>query len=279
MKPMLKYSGGKSKEIKFYEKYFRIEYDRYFEPFFGGGATYFYFEPNKAVINDLNNKLISFYNDVKYNFNQLKLELNQLQYIYEENQLEFETLKKCNPNKKIHNNNEDLYYEMRKEFNYPNGKYLHGTVYYFINKTAYSGMIRYNKKGEFNVPYGRYKNFNTNLITNKHYELLKNTEIYNLDYAKIFEMATPNDIMFLDPPYDCIFNDYGNNDGFNEEDQRRLAEEYKNLNTRALMIVAKTPLTEELYSKFIVEEYDKNYAVNIRNRFKSEAKHIIIKNY
>lgn len=279
MKPMLKYRGGKSKEIKFYEKYFRIEYDRYFEPFFGGGATYFYFEPNKAVINDLNNKLISFYNDVKYNFNQLKLELNQLQYIYEENQLEFETLKKCNPNKKIHNNNEDLYYEMRKEFNYPSGKYLHGTVYYFINKTAYSGMIRYNKKGEFNVPYGRYKNFNTNLITNKHYELLKNTEIYNLDYAKIFEMATPNDIMFLDPPYDCVFNDYGNNDGFNEEDQRRLAEEYKNLNTRALMIVAKTPLTEELYSKFIVEEYDKNYAVNIRNRFKSEAKHIIIKNY
>ena len=279
MKPMLKYRGGKSKEIKFYEKYFRIEYDRYFEPFFGGGATYFYFEPNKAVINDLNNKLIGFYNDVKYNFNQLKLELNQLQYIYEENQLEFETLKKCNPNKKIHNNNEDLYYEMRKEFNYPSGKYLHGTVYYFINKTAYSGMIRYNKKGEFNVPYGRYKNFNTNLITNKHYELLKNTEIYNLDYAKIFEMATPNDIMFLDPPYDCVFNDYGNDDGFNEEDQRRLAEEYKNLNTRALMIVAKTPLTEELYSKFIVEEYDKNYAVNIRNRFKSEAKHIIIKNY
>lgn len=279
MKPMLKYRGGKSKEIKFYEKYFRIEYDRYFEPFFGGGATYFYFEPNKAVINDLNNKLISFYNDVKYNFNQLKLELNQLQYIYEENQLEFEKIKERNPNKKIHNNNEDLYYEMRKEFNYPSGKYLHGTVYYFINKTAYSGMIRYNKKGEFNVPYGRYKNFNTNLITNKHYELLKNTEIYNLDYAKIFEMATPNDIMFLDPPYDCVFNDYGNDDGFNEEDQRRLAEEYKNLNTRALMIVAKTPLTEELYSKFIVEEYDKNYAVNIRNRFKSEAKHIIIKNY
>ena len=279
MKPMLKYRGGKSKEIKFYEKYFRIEYDRYFEPFFGGGATYFYFEPNKAVINDLNNKLIGFYNDVKYNFNQLKLELNQLQYIYEENQLEFEKIKERNPNKKIHNNNEDLYYEMRKEFNYPSGKYLHGTVYYFINKTAYSGMIRYNKKSEFNVPYGRYKNFNTNLITNKHYELLKHTEIYNLDYAKIFEMATPNDIMFLDPPYDCVFNDYGNDDGFNEEDQRRLAEEYKNLNTRALMIVAKTPLTEELYNKFIVEEYNKNYAVNIRNRFKSEAKHIIIKNY
>ena len=113
------------------------------------------------MINDLNNKLIGFYNDVKYNFNQLKLELNQLQYIYEENQFEFEKLKERNPNKKIHNNNEDLYYEMRKEFNYPSGKYLHGTVYYFINKTAYSGMIRYNKKGEFNVPFGKKDKVNT----------------------------------------------------------------------------------------------------------------------
>ena len=45
------------------------------------------------------------------------------------------------------------------------------------------------------------------------------------------------------------------------------------------MVIAKTPLTEELYRNFIVDEYDKNYSVNIRNRFKSEAKHIVIKNY
>ena len=37
--------------------------------------------------------------------------------------------------------------------------------------------------------------------------------------------------------------------------------------------------TEELYGKYIVEEYDKSYAVNIRNRFKADAKHIIVTNY
>lgn len=31
-------------------------------------------------------------------------------------------------------------------------KYLDATLYYFINKTSYSGMLRFNAKGEFNVP-------------------------------------------------------------------------------------------------------------------------------
>ena len=46
-----------------------------------------------------------------------------------------------------------------------------------------------------------------------------------------------------------------------------------------MMIIGKTPLTEELYGDYIVDEYCKSYAVNIRNRFKSEAKHIVVTNY
>ena len=280
MKPILKYRGGKSKELKYYLNHIENEqFNRYFEPFFGGGATYFSLEPEYAIINDINSKLVNFYLDVKNNFTQLKSELYQLEKTYEENQERYQILKNLNPNERVHNENEDLYYEIRKEFNYPTGKMLEGTIYFFINKTAYSGMIRYNKKGEYNVPFGRYKNFNTDLINEKHNILLQNTEIFNTDYSEIFNMATPNDIMFLDPPYDCIFNDYGNEGGFNENEQRRLAEDFINLDTRALMVIAKTPLTEELYRNFIVDEYDKNYSVNIRNRFKSEAKHIVIKNY
>lgn len=283
MKPMLKYRGGKSKELKYYLNHIENEeFNRYFEPFFGGGATYFALEPEQAIINDINSKLINFYSDVKNNFTQLKNELYQLERIYNENQKRYQNLKDLNPNERIHNENEDLYYEIRNEFNYPSGKILDSTAYFFINKTAYSGMIRYNKKGEYNVPFGRYKNFNTDLVNENHHILLQNTEIFNTDYSEIFNMATPNDIMFLDPPYDCIFNDYGNiesEDGFNENEQRRLAEDFINLDTRALMVIAKTPLTEELYRNFIIDEYDKNYSVNIRNRFKSEAKHIVIKNY
>ena len=102
------------------------------------------------------------------------------------------------------------------------------------------------------------------------------------DYSKVFEMATEKDFMFLDPPYDCIFNDYGNIDfknGFDEEQHRRLAADFRNLSCKALMIIGKTELTEELYGEFVKGEYEKSYAVNIMNRFKSESMHIIVTNY
>jgi DNA adenine methylase len=95
-------------------------------------------------------------------------------------------------------------------------------------------------------------------------------------------MASKNDFMFLDPPYDCVFSDYGNaehKDGFNEKDHIELAKQYKNLNCKALMVIGRTPLTEKLYKDYIVDEYSKSYAVNIRNRFKSKASHILITNY
>lgn len=171
---------------------------------------------------------------------------------------------------------------MRELFNHPNGEFLDGVLYFFINKTAYSGMIRYNNSGEYNVPFGRYPNLNTRLITEQHSELLQRTELYNLDYKKIFDMAQEDDFIFLDPPYDCVFNDYGNIDmmnGFDEEQHRRLAEEFKKLPCRALMIIGKTPLTEELYKDYIFDEYYKNYSVNIKNRFNNDKMHIVVKNY
>ena len=95
-------------------------------------------------------------------------------------------------------------------------------------------------------------------------------------------MATEDDFMFLDPPYDCVFSDYGNvehKDGFNEKHHIELANQYKNLKCKALMVIGRTPLTEKLYGDYIVDEYGKSYTVNIRNRFKSKASHILISNY
>lgn len=283
MNPLLKYRGGKSREISKFEKYFPSSFDTYIEPFFGGGAVYFHLEPPKAIINDINEKLIDFYRNVRDDFSLMKNQLDQLQTLYEENQKSFRQLKMASDVERVENKNEALYYLIRDMYN---GKipseYLPGVLYYFINKTAYSGMIRYNQSGEYNVPFGHYPNLNTKIITEEHSLLLKKAEIFQLDYAQIFAKAKPNDFMFLDPPYDCIFNDYGNIDmmnGFDEEQHRRLAADFRNLPCKAMMIIGKTPLTEELYGDFIVDEYYKNYAVNIKNRFKAEAKHIIVLNY
>lgn len=120
----------------------------------------------------------------------VRKQLDELQMVYEQNQKEYEGLKKKHPEERVENKNEALYYKIRDMFNHKiESEYLEAVVYFFINKTAYSGMIRYNAKGEYNVPFGRYKNLNTKLITDKHYELLKRTEIYNYDYSEIFNMA------------------------------------------------------------------------------------------
>ncbi|MDR1181078.1 MAG: Dam family site-specific DNA-(adenine-N6)-methyltransferase [Bacteroidales bacterium] len=283
MKPLIKYRGGKSNEISSIAKHIPRYKNRYIEPFFGGGALYFYLEPKQAIINDINSKLMNFYQGVKDNYSVLRTELDEIEKTYEANRRQFDALKRQTPNERVEDKNEALYYQIRDMFNdLTDKKYSDALLYFFINKTAYSGMIRYNSKGEFNVPFGRYTHLNTTLVTQKHSALLANAEIYNADYREIFDMAQPDDFIFLDPPYDCVFSDYGNEeykDGFNEDSHIVLAEDFKKLNCKALLVIGRTPLTEELYGDMIIDEYAKNYSVNIRNRFKSVATHILVANY
>ena len=282
MNPVLKYRGGKSREIPRFLQYIPDGFNRYIEPFFGGGALYFYLEPDNAIINDANSRLMTFYQQLRDDYSTMRIQLDTLQRLYEINQAEFKKSKVLAPDERVPNANEDLYYHMRELFNHPDGSFLEGVIYFFINKTAYSGMIRYNSNGEYNVPFGRYPNLNTKLVTLQHSELLQRAELFNLDYSEIFNMVDDDDFIFLDPPYDCVFNDYGNIDmmnGFDEAEHRRLAADFKNLSCRTLMIIGKTPLTEELYGKYIFDEYYKNYSVNIKNRFNNDKMHIIVKNY
>lgn len=282
MNPVLKYRGGKSREIPRFLQYIPDDFDRYIEPFFGGGAVYFHLEPDNAILNDINGRLMRFYRQLRDDYSEMRVQLDEIQRVYETNQTAYKKAKAENPDKRVPNDNEELYYKMRERFNHPDDSYLDGVIYFFINKTAYSGMIRYNNHGEYNVPFGRYPNLNTQLITERHSRLLRGAELYNLDYKAIFNMAREDDFIFLDPPYDCIFNDYGNIDmmnGFDEAEHRRLAEDFRNLSCRALMVVGKTPLTMDLYGDYVFDEYYKNYAVNIRNRFNNDKMHIIVKNY
>lgn len=280
---MIKYRGGKSKEISNILWHIPRFTGRYVEPFFGGGALFFYLEPQRAVINDINAKLMNFYRGVRDSYSDLRRELDEVETLYEYNRKAFEALKSATPDERVEDANERLYYELRDMFNgIKSAKYSEPLLYYFINKTAYSGMVRYNTRGEFNVPFGRYAHFNTSAITKSHSLLLQKTEIYNASYDKVFDMCKDGDFLFLDPPYDCVFSDYGNDrykDGFTEDDHRRLANDFANLSCQALMVIGRTPLTEGLYDRFVVDEYEKVYAVNIRNRFKSAATHLVVANY
>lgn len=85
----------------------------------------------------------------------------------------------------------------------PNTELDNAKRFYYLPKTCFRGMLRYNKEGHFNIPFGRYKHCNFEDLKNKKYEpLLKRTEILNTTFEYLFENYNSNEnFMFLDPPY------------------------------------------------------------------------------
>ncbi len=59
--PILKYPGGKEKELKYILPELPEHCEAYYEPFVGGGAVYFALESDRSYINDKSLELISLY--------------------------------------------------------------------------------------------------------------------------------------------------------------------------------------------------------------------------
>ena len=258
LNPIVKWSGGKSDEIKKFIKYIPKTYDTYLEPFIGGGAVYFHINPLKSVISDVHTELIDLYQSIK-NGNSSDI------YDF----------------MKSHPNEEEIYYEVRSHK--PLTQLENGQRFYYLRKTCFRGMLRYNGKGEFNIPYGRYKNYNFEDIINPEYEkILGRTCILNKDFKYIFEnYNSENNFMFLDPPYDSEFTDYGYCI-FGKKQHQELATCFKETKIKCLMIIGKTDFIVELYKDYIVDEYDKNYRFKLYSgRVGNEinTKHLIIMNY
>lgn len=260
LSPLFKWSGGKSDEINIFKSHIPNDIDTYIEPFCGAGALFFYLNHSKNVINDVHTELIDFYKSIKD---------GQANIIYDF------------MNK--YKNTEEDYYKVRDNFIVKN--YIDNACkFYYLRKTCYRGMLRYNSKGKFNIPYGNYKTINyENLKNDKYNVLLNKTEIFNESYEYIFNKFNDgNNFMFLDPPYDSKFTDYGYCK-FDKEEQTKLCNLFKNTNNRCLLIINKTDFISEIYNDYIVDEYHKNYKFRLQNgKIKTEdmdAVHYIIKNY
>ena len=259
LKPLIKWSGGKVDEIKMFDKYFPENYNIYIEPFIGGGAVYFHLNPSKAVISDVHSELIDLYKCISE---------GKAKDIFE--------FMENSPN------DEATYYNIRDTMVINDALDI-AKRFYYQRKTCFRGMLRYNRDKKFNIPFGRYKTINYTELLNKDYEtLLNRTEIYNEKFEVIFEkFDDETNFMFLDPPYDSEFTDYGYC-SFGKEEQRKLASLFKTTKIKCLMIIGKTKFIEELYNGYIVAEYDKKYKFKLyNNRIGDEinTKHLIIKNY
>ena len=257
--PLVKWSGGKKDELKNFVEHIPNNIDTYLEPFVGGGTVLFHLNHPKNVISDVHEDLMSFYEAMKE---------GQKDDIYEF----MET----------HENIEKTYYEVRDKMEI-NSNLDRAKRFYYLRKTCFRGMNRYNMKGKFNVSFGRYDKINYSLLEKDgHEKVLKNCEIFTKDFSYIFENYNDeNNFMFLDPPYDAELTDYGYCK-FGKEEHKKLAEHFKNTKIRCLMIIGKTRFIEELYKDYIVDEYDKTYRIRIHSgRINSDInnKHLIIKNY
>lgn len=258
LKPLVKWSGGKSDEIKTFQKYIPT-FDTYLEPFIGGGSLFFHLRPEKAVISDVHTELVDFYQSIKS---------GHANDIYD-----FMT---------THPNDETTYYQVRDKMTIEcpldNAK-----RFYYLRKTCFRGMLRYNKQGKFNIPYGKYKTINFEELRNPAYEeLMKKTEIHKQSYQYIFEhYDDPNNFMFLDPPYDSEFTDYGYC-VFDKEAHKELFKCFASTKIKCLMVIGKTDFIEDLYKDYIVDRYDKRYKFKLyagRVGDEINTEHLVIKNY
>jgi len=259
MKPLIKWSGGKSDEIKQFIKYVPNDYNVYLEPFVGGGSVYFHLEPPKAVIADVHTELIDLYKSIKNG------KAREIYEFMEE-----------------HPNDEETYYQIRDHMPI-HSSFDNAKRFYYQRKTCFRGMLRYNKSGKFNIPFGRYKSIKYEELKDERYhELLSRTDILNTSFETIFkEYNDPNNFMFLDPPYDSEFTDYGYCQ-FGKDEHLKLANCFKSTSIKCLMIIGRTPFIEELYKGYIKETYKKKYRFKLydgRIGDDINTDHLVIANY
>ena len=263
-KPILKWAGGKTQLLEHLLPKIPKEYNKYIEPFFGGGALFFALKPNNSIIADSNPELINLYRVIAKDVNSLISELKNLK------------------------NEKDFFYDMRKKEFSELSEIEAAARTIFLNKTAFNGLYRVNKKGQFNVPFGYYKNpkildEDQLLAASK---LLKKTKILLGDFKDVLcENAKKGDFIFLDPPYLPVskFSDFKRytKEQFHEKDQISLANLVNKLSKKGCHILltnSNHPLIHELYKDFNIDIYKTKRNINSKSTNR-KGEDIIVSNF
>lgn len=198
--PMLKWAGGKRSMLE--EILPRLpsksQFNRYFEPFVGGGAVFFALEPESGFINDINPRLINFYKQVKANPEQIISTNKDLDDKFEANLDDSDD--------KFYYNKRDEFNQLREDADSCEDPVREASLLLFLNRTCYNGLYRTNQQGEFNVPIGR-KWTQTAAIeqrVRKCHRVLQKATITQQDFTYVSDVAEANDLVFFDPPYPSV---------------------------------------------------------------------------
>lgn len=273
-KPFLKWAGGKSRIAKEITGFFPTEFNRYIEPFVGGGAIYFTISPQKGLLNDLNKYLIGTYELIRDRPGELIKRLAQIDK-------EYHRLSTLEQKKKY-------YYDSRDIYNDPEtvgaDKYA---LFIFLNKTGFNGMYRENSNGKYNIPFGKHEKCLICDVDNiyKVSKDLANVKLTSGDYKDALKSAKRGDLIYLDPPYIPVsktsnFTQY-QKEGFNFDEHVMLRDLALKLHKKGCYVVISNSSCKEskdLYS----DEAFKIHSIKITRLIHSSKKvvsEIVVTNF
>ena len=193
----------------------------------------------------------------------------------------------------------DYFLKVRNRYNeiHLNGKYdfEKAADFIFLNKTCFNGLYRVNSKGEFNVPFGKYKNplicDSENLILIS--KLLQNVEIRFGDYSICEEYVEGKTFIYFDPPYRPLIENSSfvgyDKSGFNDENQKELAEFVKKLNKQNCLVMLSNSdpkntnpddnFFDELYKGFEIDRIFAKRMINCQADKRGDITEIVVRNY
>jgi DNA adenine methylase len=276
--PFVKWAGGKTQLLPALDKHIPFAFNRYFEPFLGGGPMFFFLSSKNlqftSYLSDINQELISAYKVVKYKVDELIGLLRHHEKEYKKLPYEY-------------------YYELRATIKPSLTEVERAARFITLNRTCYNGLYRVNSRGIFNVPMGRYKNpvicDSANLKRVSDALRDSKAELRTGDYKDILlNEAGEDDFIYLDPPYNPVsntayFTRYTHS-GFTSKDQEELASVFGLLNDRKCKVLlsnSNTPFIRNLYKDFAnyTEELDVVRAINSNASKRMGHKELLIRNY
>ena len=248
MKSPIKYPGGKSWLVPLFEDIFAQHRDkRLVEPFCGSCAIGLGLGVDIALMNDINPHLINMFNQIK---NGLMICLSSS------------------------DNNEQIYYEKRQLFNDNIKENIIDTpemaeLFYYLNRTGFNGMCRFNKSGFYNIPFGRYNKINYATDFRMYGQLFENWEFTSGSFDQV--ALSDNDFLYIDPPYVDTFSHYASTD-FLWENHEKLAKWIEQFNGPVVVSNSSTDKTISLYKSIGLEidlvDVKRLIAANSNNRGK-----------
>lgn len=267
--PFIKWVGGKRQLIEQIVPHLPVSFNRYYEPFIGGGALFFHLAPTRATLSDANRRLVRAYCGIRDSVEDVITALQEMQAEH------------------VRRGGVEFFKHVRSM---SVDSFLSDAIvaawFIYLNKAGFNGLYRVNQSDQFNVPFG--KKVEVSLCDPDNLRacsrILKDIAVHHRDFSAVLDEAVEDDFVYFDPPYVPLnatssFTSY-TADGFGTEDQKRLRDiafELARRGVHVLLSNSSAPAVRELYNGAHLIEVDATRSVNSKASGRGIIKELLIR--